>query len=97
MVELLQEIILTESKISKLSLPFDSSKGLYNLVEKEIFRRHDINDSIYEESMNWYYEHPDELMQIYEILVDTLMVMEKQHQDKAFREPGTRPGEDQRE
>jgi len=97
MVGLLQEIILTESKISKLSLPFDSSKGLYNLVEKELFRRHDINDSIYEESMNWYYEHPDELMQIYEILVDTLMVMEKRNQDEAFREPGQRPGEDPRE
>ena len=97
MVGLLQEIILTESKISKLSLPFDSSKGLYNLVEDELFRRHDINDSIYEDSMNWYYEHPDELMQIYEILVDTLMVMEKRNQDEAFRESDGRPKEDQRE
>ncbi len=96
MVELLQEIYLTESKISKLSLPFDSSKGLYNLVEDELFRRHDITDSVYEQSMNWYYDHPEELMRVYEKLVDTLMVIEKRHQEKAVGGNNGRPTENER-
>ncbi len=81
MVALLQEIYLAESKISKLSLPFDSSKAMYTIVESELFRRNDVTDSLYERSMNWYYEHPEKLIEVYEVLVDSLMVLEKRNQE----------------
>jgi hypothetical protein len=81
MVGLLQEIYLTEAKISKLSLPFDSSKVLYDMVEKDLFERYGIQDSVYETSLNWYYEHPDRLLSVYETLVDSLMVFEKRYGD----------------
>lgn len=79
MVGLLQEIYLTEAKISKLSLPFDSSKVLYDLVEKDLFERYGVQDSVYETSLNWYYEHPEKLLKVYETLVDSLMVLEKRY------------------
>lgn len=81
MVEILQEIYLKEAKISKLSLPFDSSQALYEKVEKELFLKYDIKDSVYERSMNWYYENPEELQDVYEVLVDSLMVLEKRNQE----------------
>jgi hypothetical protein len=87
MVSLLQEIYLTEAKISKLSLPFDSSKALYDMVEEHIFREYDVEDSLYSRSLEWYYAHPDKLHEVYETLVDSLMVEEKRIQTR----PSSRP------
>ena len=81
MVALLQEIYLKEAKISKLSLPFDSSQAIFQRVEDELFKQYEVTDTLYSASMDWYYEHPDQLQEVYEILVDSLMVMEKRHQN----------------
>lgn len=95
MVTVLQEIYLTEAKISKLSLPFDSSKSLYDMVEKELFRRNAVEDPDWERSMDWYYAHPEKLMGVYEVLVDSLMVLEKRHQDDITRGVNRNEGSDE--
>lgn len=88
MVSILQDIYLTESKISKLSVRFDSSKVIFGLLENDIYKDHGIGDSTYQKSVKYYYNHPDDLLKVYEMLVDSLALKEQSFQEKYMKPEG---------
>ncbi|WP_339866246.1 DUF4296 domain-containing protein [uncultured Algoriphagus sp.] len=76
MVEVLIDIHLTEGLTSALPVAYDSSKVLYSLLEKEVFIKHEVSDSVFTQSMMYYLRDPDEMERIYSRVVDSLVVKE---------------------
>ena len=76
MVEVLIDIHLTEGITSAMPVAYDSSKVLYNLLEKDVFLKHDVSDSVFTQSMLYYLQDPAEMEQIYSRVVDSLVVRE---------------------
>ena len=76
MVEVLIDIHLTEGLTSAMPVAYDSSKVLYNLLEKDVFIKHQVSDSVFTQSLLYYLQDPAEMEQIYSRVVDSLLVKE---------------------
>ena len=76
MVSILLDIQLTEGKVSSLPITFDSSKVLYALMEKDIFFKHRVSDSVFTSSMLYYLEDAGKMDRIYARVIDSLVVLE---------------------
>lgn len=76
MVNVLIDIHLTEGIASSLPIPYDSSQVLYSLLEKEVFVKHQVEDSVFTRSMIYYLQDPAVMDRIYARVVDSLVVRE---------------------
>lgn len=76
MVNVLIDIQLTEGKVSALPIPYDSSQVLYSLMEKDIFLKHGVEDSVFVNSMLFYLEDAKKMDRIYSRVIDSLVVRE---------------------
>lgn len=76
MVSVLADIHLTEGIASAMPVSYDSSQVLYTLLEKDVFVKHQVSDSLFTESMRYYLQYPDIMDKIYARVVDTLVVWE---------------------
>ena len=77
LVEILIDMHILEITIDNLNLSKDSSLVFYNLKEKEIFNKYNIDDKIYRESFSYYFFEPKELDQIYEHVIDSLLLYQQ--------------------
>ncbi len=76
MVEVLIDIHITEGLTGAIPISYDSSKVLYSLLEKDVFLKHQVSDSVFTQSMLYYLQDPAEMEQIYSRVVDSLVVRE---------------------
>jgi hypothetical protein len=76
MVKILIDIQMTEGKVSALPIPYDSSQVLYTLMEKEVFAKHGVEDSVFIKSMLFYLEDASKMDRIYGQVIDSLTVLE---------------------
>lgn len=76
MVNVLIDIQLTEGMVSALPIPYDSSQQLYSLMEKDLFIKHGVADSVFISSMLFYLEDAQKMDQIYARVIDSLVVRE---------------------
>lgn len=77
MVTTIQEVLLAEEKVNRLRLSTDSSKKVFTAIRGKIFEKTGVPDSVFNNSMNYYMDHPKELEQIYTALVDSLNLKEQ--------------------
>jgi ATP sulfurylase len=82
MVSILVEIQLTEGKVSSLPVTYDSSQVLYSLMEKDIFSKHGVTDSVFTTSMEYYLEDAEKMDRIYARVIDSLVVLENNTKTK---------------
>jgi hypothetical protein len=82
MVSILVDIHLTEGFVQSLSIPYDSSRKLYPVLEKEIFEKHEVADSVYLNSLQYYLRDTEKMEGIYERTIDSLTVREKNTNNK---------------
>jgi hypothetical protein len=82
MISILVEIQLTEGKVSSLPVTYDSSQVLYSLMEKDIFLKHGVTDSVFIESMEYYLEDAEKMDRIYARVIDSLVVLENNTKPK---------------
>ncbi|GAB2997132.1 hypothetical protein GCM10027284_13550 [Cyclobacterium sediminis] len=80
MVNILVDIHLTEGLVQSLSIPYDSSKILYPILERRIFEKHGVPDSIYIKSLEFYLRDAGKMEYLYERTIDSLSVKEKEAQ-----------------
>ena len=78
MVPLMIDIHLVEAAISSKNIARDSSVLLYSLYEKDVFKKHNISDSIYRKNFDYYTSHPAMMDKLYEMVVDSLSLREEQ-------------------
>lgn len=76
MVAVLLDVQLTEGIVSAIPVPYDSSTRLYSLMEKDIFLKHGVSDSVFTRSMKFYLEDAATMEKIYARIIDSLTVME---------------------
>ena len=76
MVKVLSDIQLTEGIVSSLPLAYDSSQVLYSLLEKDVFQKHAVQDSVFTKSMLFYLEDAKMMNRIYARVIDSLTVHE---------------------
>ena len=79
MQAILMEFHLLEAKIDNLHVPRDSAKQMYEHFEPQVYDKYGVDPALYEESLSFYMGHPALLHDIYEGVVDSLMVREKNH------------------
>ncbi len=77
MVPFLIDIHIAEAKIKVLKLDRDSSQAFFRRLEEDTYQKHQITDSIYLTSYDYYLEHPDLMVEIYERVIDSLSLREK--------------------
>lgn len=77
MVEILVDIHLAEGFVQSLSIPYDSSKVLYPILERQIFEKHGIADSVYINSLEHYLLDAAKMEYLYERTIDSLTIREK--------------------
>lgn len=77
MVEILVDIHLAEGFVQSLSIPYDSSKVLYPILETQIFEKHGITDTVYINSLEHYLLDAAKMEYLYERTIDSLALREK--------------------
>ena len=77
MVEILEDLYISEEKVNHLALSRDSSKKVVEALSQKAFEIAAVNDSVFRRSFDYYMEHPREMELIYTALVDTLQLKEQ--------------------
>ena len=73
MADILTEIHIAEARVSRLGLgSADSSNVAYKHLEKQIFRKFQVDTTAYRESYIFYSSHPHEMEAIYQRIVEKL-------------------------
>jgi hypothetical protein len=78
MALIMADIHLLESKVKGIRISSDSAEAVFNHLEQKIFEKHNVERSAYVTSIKFYTDHPDRLHDIYQVVVDSLMVRQKQ-------------------
>lgn len=72
MVNVMTELYLAEEKANRLAIPYDSIKEVFPLFSAKAFEKTGITDSTFRRSLDYYMSKPEQLENIYTILVDSL-------------------------
>lgn len=85
MTNILLEVYVTEAQLNnyKPRLPRDSSNLTFKVLKQDLLEQYNTNDSIFKESMRWYFERPERLEAIYSRITDSLNLKVQK-----FKEPG---------
>ena len=68
---------VAEAKINNLNLKKDSAQKLSMQYEAYLYEKHQISDSVYKKSYHYYLTHLREFEEVYDIVVDSLSLMER--------------------
>jgi hypothetical protein len=77
MVEILVDIHMAEGLVSTFPIHYDSSRRLYPLFEKEVFKKHQVSDSVFTRSLEFYMRDAQKMDRMYARAIDSLHVIEK--------------------
>lgn len=76
MVNVLIDIQITEGIASALPIAYDSSENLYKIMEREVFEKHQVEDSVFTQSLRYYLQYPDVMDDMYAKILDSLAAKE---------------------
>jgi hypothetical protein len=78
MVKVLIDIHLTEGFVQSLPIPYDSSKKLYPSARKRDIRKaHEISDSLYLHSLQYYLRDAIKMEELYARTIDSLTLIDQ--------------------
>jgi hypothetical protein len=77
MVSFLIDLHIMEAKMNIVRFPRDSTKVFFPEVEKALFEKHNISDSIYFKSYQYYLNDMFMMEEIYSAVVDSLSLRER--------------------
>lgn len=73
----LKDLYILQEQVKDLKLEDDSAKVVFLHFEKELFKKHNMDDSLYKESFKYYMDDVKGLTRIYEIIADSLSLEER--------------------
>ncbi|HYG18442.1 MAG TPA: DUF4296 domain-containing protein [Ohtaekwangia sp.] len=77
MVAVMVEMYVVEEKTTRLELPSDSSKKVFDLLKARLYTKTGVADSTFKKSFDYYMNRPQDMELIYTALVDTLNLKEQ--------------------
>jgi hypothetical protein len=75
---LLVDIYMAEARADQLPVVKDSSIRFFIPFEEKLLKSKGITDSVLKKTYTYYFEHPKELEQVYDAVIDTLVLREQQ-------------------
>jgi len=88
MISILTDIHQLETEVASLKLTYDSSTALYKQQQQLLFDKHNVSDSVYTHSFEYYLEHVEMLDKIYAAVVDSLSLRRNMGPRKEPEESG---------
>jgi hypothetical protein len=88
MIGILTDIHQLETEVASLKLTYDSSTALYKQQQQLLFDKHNVSDSVYTHSFEYYLEHVEMLDKIYAAVVDSLSLRRNMGNRKEPEESG---------
>jgi hypothetical protein len=79
MVDFLMDLHIVEARISLARIPNDSIKLFFPEIEDSLYKKHQITDSLYKKSYQYYLQHIRQMEEIYSAVVDSLSLRERIH------------------
>jgi hypothetical protein len=79
MVDFLIDLHIVEARISLARIPNDSIQLFFPEIEDSLYRKHQITDSLYKKSYQYYLQHIRVMEEIYSAVVDSLSLRERIH------------------
>lgn len=73
----LKDLYILEAQVKELKLSKDSTEKVFAHYEKELLKKHNMEDSIYRESFKYYMDDVPGLSRVYEIIADSLSLEER--------------------
>lgn len=77
MVEVLIDIRIAEGKVGTLNVGRDSSRVLYDELERQIFERLGLDSATYSKSYQYYVAKPQLYLRVNDIVLDSLKVRQQ--------------------
>lgn len=77
MTELLVDFHLLEAKIEQLGVKPDSAKKVYSHFADQLYKKYDVDSAQYQKSLLFYLDNPEIMHDIYEVVVDSLMLRDR--------------------
>ncbi len=78
MVDILEDIHLTESKVNNLAMgSSDSSLAIFKKLETDILKKHQVDTAAFRKSYQYYVAQPEEFKAIYNKIIEHLEVKKK--------------------
>ena len=72
-----KDLYLLEQKVKELRLTKDSSQVIFEHYEQQLLEKHNLEDSLYRASFQYYIDDIKGLTKIYEIIADSLSLEER--------------------
>ena len=76
MASFLIDLHVGQSTIQTARATRDSAAFLFKVFERHILEKHGTDDSTFYKSFSWYLDHPDDMYEIYTVVVDTISLRE---------------------
>ncbi|WP_165824060.1 DUF4296 domain-containing protein [Pseudochryseolinea flava] len=86
MVEMYSEMYLAEEKVNRMGLPRDSAVKVFKIIERKVFEKTKVSDTVFRQSIHYYMDRPLEMEQIYTAVVDSLNLREQRTTVKSVKE-----------
>jgi hypothetical protein len=77
LINVLLDIHMAEGYVSTFPIHYDSSRTLYPLLEKEIFDKHQVSDSVFKVSLEYFMRDAKRMDDMYARIIDSLSIKEK--------------------
>lgn len=76
MSSFLLDIYKAESGLAELRLNRDTTIAIFKEYESFLYEKHQVETEVYMKSLTYYYDHPDQLGLVYDIIIDSLTLRE---------------------
>lgn len=76
MTGILIDVHLTEARLENTGLAFDSAEAVYRKMQQDIYRKHQVKESDFNTSYQYYLRNLSELDKIYAAVIDSLSARE---------------------
>jgi hypothetical protein len=77
MVNTFMEVYFAEEKVNRLSLNRDSATIVFDSMRRRVFKKLEMEDTVFKSSLKWYNAHPADMQDILSALVDSLQLREQ--------------------
>ena len=72
MVQLHVDFHMEEARVRELRIPVDSGLVLYDYLKNRVLQEHAVDTATYNASYLWYLEHPAQMKELYDVVIDSL-------------------------
>ena len=79
------DLYLAEARLSSYPIQRDSSLALFLPRENAILAKRNLQDSTLKMTYDYYLQHPDDFNEVYDMLIDSLTVLEKAKEDESTK------------